>query len=231
MKVKVIIPASGSGERFGGKIPKQFLKIDGKEIIAHTLEKFNSIGLIDEIIISTQLEYFVKLSTILKKYNLKKVKKITEGGKLRQDSVYNALINLDCGNEDLILIHDAVRPFISKKKITELIRAAEEENCVILGLPVNETIKRVDKNSVVTETLDRQNVWAIQTPQAFQYGILIKAFEKAGNENFIGTDEAAIVENSGFPVKVIPGEKGNVKITVKDDLMQLNRESSMVNGQ
>ncbi|MBK8550814.1 MAG: 2-C-methyl-D-erythritol 4-phosphate cytidylyltransferase [Ignavibacteria bacterium] len=218
MKVKVIIPASGSGERFGGKTPKQFLKIDGKEIIAHTLEKFNSISLIDEIIISTQLEYFVKLSTIIKKYNLKKVKKITEGGKLRQDSVYNALINLECDRDDLILVHDAVRPFISNKKIIELVKAAGKEKCVILGLPVNETIKRVDKNNIVTETLDRNNVWAIQTPQAFQYSILLNAFEKAMSENFIGTDEAAIVENAGIDVKVMEGEKRNIKITVKGDV-------------
>lgn len=225
MKVKVIIPASGSGERFGGKTPKQFLKIDGKEIIAHTLEKFNSVGLIDEIIISAQLEYFVKLSTIIKKCNLKKVKKITEGGKLRQDSVYNALINLECDSDDLVLVHDAVRPFISKKKIIELVKAAEKEKCVILGLPVNETIKRVDKKNIVTETIDRNNVWAIQTPQAFQYSILLNAFEKSMSENFIGTDEAAIVENAGFPVKLLPGEKGNVKITVKGDLMHVNRQS------
>ncbi len=225
MKVKVIIPASGSGARFGGKIPKQFFKVDGKEIIAHTLEKFNNIGLIDEIVISTQLEYFVKLSVIVKKYNLKKVKKIVEGGKQRQDSVYNALLNLECKKEDLILIHDAVRPFISKKKITELIKTAEKEKCVILGIPVNETIKRVDKNNIVTETLDRNNVWAIQTPQAFQYSILLKAFDKAMDENFTGTDEAAIVENAGFDVRVMKGEKSNVKITVKEDLVQARRKT------
>lgn len=92
MKIKVIIPASGSGVRFGGKIPKQFLKIKGKEIIAHTIEKFNSIKLIDEIIISTQPENFAKVSSIIKKYNFTKVKKIVEGGKRRQDSVYNAFL-------------------------------------------------------------------------------------------------------------------------------------------
>lgn len=218
MKVKVIIPASGSGERFGGKIPKQFLKIEGKEIIAHTLEKFNSIKLTDEIIISTKLEYFVKISAILKKYNLRKVKKIVEGGQRRQDSVYNALINLECEKNDLILIHDAVRPFISKRKILELINAAEKEKCVILGLPVNETIKRADKNNIITETINRDNVWAIQTPQAFRYEILLKSFEKAYEENFTGTDEAAIVENAGFRVKVMMGEKRNVKITFREDI-------------
>ena len=218
MKVKVIIPASGSGERFGSKIPKQFLKIEGKEIIAHTLEKFNSIKLIDEIIISTKLEYFVKISAILKKYNLRKVSKIVEGGKRRQDSVYNALITSESDYDDMLLIHDAVRPFISKKKIMELIKAAEKEKCVILGLPVNETIKRTDKNNIITETIDRDNVWAIQTPQAFRYDILLKSFEKAYEENFTGTDEAAIVENAGFRVKVMMGEKTNVKITYREDV-------------
>lgn len=218
MKVKVIIPASGSGERFGGKIPKQFLKIEGKEIIAHTLEKFNSIKLIDEIIISTKLEYFVKISAILKKYNLRKVKKIVEGGQRRQDSVYNALINLECEKDDLILIHDAVRPFISKKKILELIKTAEKENCVIPGMRVPETVKRVDAKNIVTETIDRKNVWTIQTPQVFRYDILRKSFEKAYHENFTGTDESAIVENAGYKVKVIEGEKTNVKITYREDI-------------
>lgn len=218
MKVKVIIPASGSGERFGSKTPKQFIKIKGKEIIAITLEKFNSIKLTDEIIISTKLEYFVRISAILKKYNFRKVKKIVEGGKLRQDSVYNALINLECEKDDLILIHDAVRPFISKRKILELIKAAEKEKCVILGLPVNETIKRADKNNIVTQTIDRNNVWSIQTPQVFQFDILKKSFEKAYRENFTGTDESSIVENAGFHVKVMMGEKGNAKITYREDL-------------
>ena len=218
MKVKVIIPASGSGERFGSRIPKQFLKIEGKEIIAQTIDKFSSIGSIDEIIVSTKLEYFVRISTILRRYNFRKVSKIVEGGKRRQDSVYNALINLDCSDDDIILIHDAVRPFISRKKITELIQAAGKEKCVILGLPVNETIKRTDKKNIITETLDRNNVWAIQTPQAFRYDILLKSFEKAVKDNFTGTDEAAIVENAGFRVKVMMGEKGNVKITFREDL-------------
>ncbi len=218
MKIKVIIPSSGSGERFGGTIPKQFLKIDGKEIIAHTLEKFNSIKSIDEIIISTKPEYFVKVRTIVKKYNLKKVKKIIEGGKRRQDSVYNALINSECAEDDLILIHDAVRPFISLKKIKELISEASKEKCVILGLTVSETIKRSGKNNFIKETIDRNNLWSVQTPQAFRFRILMKSFEKAYRENFTGTDESSIVENAGYKVKVTEGESKNIKITTKSDL-------------
>ncbi len=218
MKVKVIIPASGSGERFGSKIPKQFLKIEGKEIIALTLEKFNSIKLIDEIIISTKPEYFVRISTILKKYNLRKVSKIVEGGKRRQDSVYNALITSESEDDDMILVHDAVRPFISKKKIKELIITAMKYKCVIPGLPVAETVKIVDGKNYVTETIDRNNVRTIQTPQVFRFDILRKSFEKAYSEKFTGTDEAAIAENAGYKIKVIDGEKANVKITYREDV-------------
>lgn len=218
MKIKVIIPASGSGVRFGGKIPKQFLKIKGKEIIAHTIEKFNSIKLIDEIIISTQPENFAKVSSIIKKYNFTKVKKIVEGGKRRQDSVYNALLASESGSDDLIIVHDAVRPFVSKGKIIEIIKEVMKEKCVILGLPVAETVKRVNGKKFVEETIDRNNLYSIQTPQAFQFDILKKSFQKAYKENFNGTDESSVVENAGYKVKVIDGEKGNIKITTKGDL-------------
>lgn len=203
MKIKVIIPASGSGVRFGGKIPKQFLKIKGKEIIAHTIEKFNSIKLIDEIIISTQPENFAKVSSIIKKYNFTKVKKIVEGGKRRQDSVYNALLASESGSDDLIIVHDAVRPFVSKGKIIEIIKEVMKEKCVILGLPVAETVKRVNGKKFVEETIDRNNLYSIQTPQAFQFDILKKSFQKAYKENFNGTDESSVVENAGYKVKVI----------------------------
>ena len=218
MSIKVIIPASGSGVRFGSKTPKQFLKIDGMEILAKTISIFHSVKLIDEIIISTKKEYFNKIKSIIKKNNFFKVIKIVEGGKLRQDSVYKGLMNLNCEDKDFILVHDAVRPFISPKKIIELIREVKIHKCVILGLPVNETIKKIDKNFFVNKTIEREDLYSIQTPQAFQYGILKKSFEKVMKDKFIGTDESSIVEHSGFKVKIIEGEKGNIKITVKEDL-------------
>lgn len=218
LKVTVIIPASGSGERFGGKVPKQFLKVKGREVIAHTIAKFTRIRKVDEIIISTKPEYFVRMGMIVRKNNFKKVKRITEGGERRQDSVYNALLQTDGKDDSIILIHDAVRPFITEKKIREVIKAAEKNVCVITGLRISETIKRTDKNDFVTETINRTNVRAIQTPQAFRKNILMRSFEKAYEENFTGTDEAAIVEHAGFKVKVIDGEKTNIKITHKEDL-------------
>ncbi len=218
MKVKVIIPASGRGVRFGSKTPKQFLKIEGREIILRTIEKFHSIKLIDEIIISTKSECFVKLNNLIKKNKFSKVKKVVEGGKLRQDSVYNALLHLECSADDIILVHDAVRPFISPKKITELINEAVKVKCVIPGLPVTETVKKVNKKNEVITTVDRNGLWTIQTPQAFTYDVLKKSFEKAYKEKFTGTDESSIVENAGYKVKVINGEIANIKITLKEDL-------------
>jgi len=218
MKVKAIIPASGSGIRFGGKTSKQFLKIGESEIVALTIEKFHSVNSIDEIIIPTKKEFFNKIISIVKKNDFYKVKKITEGGKIRQDSVYRGLINLEYENNDLIIIHDAVRPFITTKKILKLIKEAKKENCVILGLQLNETIKKISKKNFVEKTLSRDDLWSIQTPQIFRYDILKKSFETAMKNKFVGTDESAIVEYSGYKVKVIEGEKKNIKITVREDL-------------
>lgn len=218
MKVKVIIPASGSGERFGGKTPKQLIKHEGKEILISCLEKFNGIKVIDEIIVATKLEYFLRVTALIQKHKLRKILKITEGGERRQDSVYNALMNLECSNEDIILIHDAVRPFISRKKILEIIECAADNNCVIPGLPVSETVKRTNENNIVTETIDRSSLWTIQTPQAFRYDILLRSFKKAYKDNYTGTDESAIVEYAGYKVKIIEGEKTNIKITYRRDI-------------
>ncbi|HMS64654.1 MAG TPA: 2-C-methyl-D-erythritol 4-phosphate cytidylyltransferase [Ignavibacteria bacterium] len=218
MGIKLIIPASGSGIRFGSKTPKQFLKIDGKEIIAHTISRFHNINLIDEIIIPAKKEYFSRLKNIIRKNNFYKIEKIVEGGKLRQDSVYRGLINLNCGAEDIILIHDAVRPYISSKKILEIIMEAGKEKCVIPALKIPETVKKVDRKNFVEKTINREDLRIVQTPQAFRFDILKKSFEKAFRDNFTGTDEASIVEHSGYKVKVIEGEKGNIKITEKSDV-------------
>lgn len=218
MSIKVIIPASGSGTRFGGNIPKQFMKIEGKEILAHAISAFHQIRSIDEIIIATKQEYFEKIKLIIRKNNFFKISRIVEGGKMRQDSVFRALMNLDCSENDFILVHDAVRPFVSRDKILELIKEVKKHNCVILGLPVSETLKKIDKKNYVEKTIDRENVWSIQTPQAFRYDILKKSFEKAYKDNFTGTDESSLAEYSGYKVKVIEGEKKNIKITLKADL-------------
>ena len=218
LKYKVIIAASGSGERFGSKTPKQFQKINGKEILAITIDRFHRISLIDEIVISTKPEYFTKVSTIIRKNNFRKVKKIVEGGKRRQDSVYNALLNLDnCNPEDVILVHDGVRPFVSSKLIHTLMEEVKFYDGVIPVLPVSETVKEIEGN-IVRKTIDRSKIYFAQTPQVFRYEVLKRSFEKAYKENFDATDESSIVENAGYKIKSVQGESKNIKITLKDDL-------------
>jgi 2-C-methyl-D-erythritol 4-phosphate cytidylyltransferase len=218
MSFFVIIPASGSGIRFAGKIPKQFIKIEGKELITFTLEKFNSIQSVNSIVISTQKKFFNKLVGIVFENNISKVTRIVEGGQRRMDSVYTALMNLDCKKNDFIIIHDAVRPFVSLNLINRLIRETKKYKAVIPGLQINDTVKRTDRKHIVQSTISRENLFSIQTPQVFRYDILIKSFEKAYRDNYIGTDEAAIVESAGYKIKLIEGEASNIKITVKDDL-------------
>jgi 2-C-methyl-D-erythritol 4-phosphate cytidylyltransferase len=218
MSFYVIIPASGSGIRFTGKTPKQFIKIAGKELISHTLEKFNTISNIDSVIIAAQKKFFDGLIRIVFENKLNKVSKIVEGGEKRMDSVYNALMNINCKKNDFIIIHDAVRPFVGKDLIQRLMLESKKFNSVIPGILINDTVKRTDKKLIVRNTVPRENLYRIQTPQIFRYDILVKSFEKAYRDNYIGTDEAAIVEYAGYKIKLIEGEVSNIKITMKEDL-------------
>ena len=222
-QIYLIVPASGYGNRFGGKIPKQFVKLRGKEVIYHTLKKFNSCQRINSIVISVQEIYFEKMLSIIKKYNFKKICAIVKGGHYRQDSVYNALRILNCRKKDYIMIHDAVRPFISREKINEMIEYSSRYNAVITGLKVNDTIKSIDNNSFVRRTLERENIWRIQTPQMFRADVLLNSFDNAFRNNIIGTDEAYLVESAGYKVKVIEGEVYNIKITTKKDIEIIER--------
>ena len=222
MKFYVIIPASGSGVRYGGKLPKQFIRIDGKEIIAYTLQKFNSLKSVDSIVIATQKKYINKLRNLVKENKFQKVCNIVEGGKTRHDSVFNGLRALRPDKKDFIIVHDAVRPFITVKKIRELMKEVKDCYAVIPGLKINDTTKEVSKNNIIQKTIPRENLWIVQTPQLFRYDILKRAFEKADVNKFKGTDESSIVEYAGYKVKIIEGEKTNVKITTNEDIKSLD---------
>lgn len=218
MSFFAIIPASGSGVRFSNETPKQFVKANGREIIAHTLSTFIPIKEIDSIIIATQKNYFDKVMRIVFENKFNKVTKIVEGGEHRMDSVYNALMNINCRKNDFIIVHDAVRPFVSVDLISRLIKETKKHNIVIPGLLINDTVKRTDKKLIVKENVSRENLYRIQTPQVFRYDILVKSFEKAYADNYIGTDEASITEYAGYKTKLIDGEITNIKITIKEDL-------------
>ncbi len=217
MKVKAIIAAGGGGERIGGILPKQFVEIKKKPILAYTVEKFEKCELIDEIILVVPEDYMSFCSyNIVDVGDFKKVKRILSGGKERQDSVYKGLLALS-KDTDIVLIHDGVRPFISTEKIGKSIEMCKKEKAVILALPVNETVKKVDGEYIIA-TLDREKLWMAQTPQTFEYKLILEAYKKAIEDGFIGTDDSSLVERLGFKVSVLQGESQNIKITTREDL-------------
>ncbi len=225
MRVFTIIPAAGLGRRmnfspdfFGVDIhlPKQFIKINGKEILVHTIEKFEEAKSVDSIFISVNFDFIELTKKLLRKYKFKKVIAVVQGGKERQHSVYNALCQIKAQPSDLICVHDAVRPFIFSDEIDEIISFGKKYKSVIAAVKSKDTVKSGKK--FVEKTLDRDRVRLVQTPQIFTYEILKKAFNKAWKENFIGTDEASLVEllNKRIYFYEIKGE--NRKITTSADL-------------
>ncbi len=210
----VIIVAGGSGSRMNMNINKQFIKINEKEVIAHTIDKFYKNEYIDEIILvvkEDEIDYFNK--NIINKYGYKNIK-IALGGKERQDSVYNGLKIVD-KNCDMVLVHDGARPFVSKEIIKKAV--TETKKASVIGVRVKDTIKVVNNNEIIS-TPNRNTLWAIQTPQTFKYDLLKRAYEKAYEENFYGTDDSSLVENLGEKVNIIEGSYENIKITTKEDL-------------
>lgn len=222
MNVRAIIAAGGRGERMGGELPKQFIQIKKKPVLTHTVEKFEKCDLIDEIVLVVPEDYVSFCSyQVVDVYDFKKVRRILAGGKERQGSVYKALLSLS-GNTDIVVIHDGVRPFISLEKIAKSIEICKKEKAVILALPINETVKRIEDKFVIT-TLDREKLWVAQTPQTFEYKLILEAYKKAMEDGFIGTDDSSLVERIGFKVKVLEGEYENIKITTPEDLILAER--------
>lgn len=213
----VVIVAAGTGSRMKMGINKQFIKLEGKEIIAYTIEKFYNNSNIEDIVVvvkEDESEFFKK--EILDKYNFKNIK-IAYGGKERQDSVYNGLKLLDkkC---DVVLIHDGARPFVSDKIIYNCIEEVKEHKAIVVGVPVKDTIKVIDNDKNIVDTPNRSVLWAVQTPQTFDYNILIDAYKDAFKSGFYGTDDAMLVERIGYKVKMVEGSYNNIKITTQEDL-------------
>jgi 2-C-methyl-D-erythritol 4-phosphate cytidylyltransferase len=216
--LSLILPAAGSGVRMGTEVPKPFIEIAGRSILGHTIEKFIGIEGLGQIIIVASAQNVPLVKKILSQYSRSNVKfLVIEGGKERQDSISNALKHVD-ENADLIMVHDAVRPLVETQQIMECIKSALESGAAVLGVPVRDTIKRVDNEGFVDSTPDRSELWQIQTPQIFKRRLLIEAYEKAMNEGFVGTDDSSLVENAGVQVKVVKGDVRNFKLTYPTDL-------------
>ena len=215
----VIIPAAGSGTRLGSRLPKPFIPLNGKAILEHTIAQFLPVEGISQIIVATSRASFERVESIFENFEGASVELLfVEGGKERQHSIENALkhVNPDI---DLVAIHDAVRPFISREKIEHCAKSALEFGGAILAVPAKDTIKKVDSSGIIVETPDRANLWQAQTPQIFKKDLLLKAYKKAKDDNYLGTDDASLVEYFGGKVKIIEGDRKNLKITYPIDLI------------
>ena len=201
----------------GGTVPKQFQALRGQPILQYTLQRFQESGLIDSLILvvpekeleNTRAEWLGKPPL---------VQQVVVGGEKRQDSVFNGYQAL-AKDTDIVLVHDGVRPFLSKVMIQETIHCAEKFGAAITAIPVNDTLKQVDSSGLVQRTVDRDGLWRVQTPQAFRYDLLGEAFCKAQRDSFYGTDEGALIEYLGQEVRVVDGSEWNLKITRPEDLV------------
>lgn len=219
LKAVAVVTAAGAGERMGTAVAKQFLEIDGRPLLAVTLEKFQHCPEIEGIVVvvpSDAVEYC--RTGIIEPQGLTKVVKVVAGGARRQDSVRKGL-EASGGSYGLVVIHDGVRPFVDIGLIGRAVEAARRWGAVITALPARETVKQVDEDGLVRGTIDRRHVWMVQTPQVFPYEDIIKAHRRAQEEAWDDvTDDAMLMERMGIPVKVIEGMEDNIKVTTPRDL-------------
>ncbi|HOI30605.1 MAG TPA: 2-C-methyl-D-erythritol 4-phosphate cytidylyltransferase [Melioribacteraceae bacterium] len=216
MKVFAIIPSGGKGLRTSSPLPKQYLRFKGKELIAYTIDLFQQSKMIDEIIVSAQRDFFPLINEIKIRNGFTKMRDPVEGGSERQYSVFNAVKSLNASGDDIIVVHDAVRPFLSEEILENSINTAMESGSAVVAIKAKDTL--IKGNSDVDSYLDRNQIYYVQTPQVFRYNIFIDSIKKAEKNGFLGTDESMIVYNAGFKVKIVEGSSFNFKITSDDDL-------------
>jgi 2-C-methyl-D-erythritol 4-phosphate cytidylyltransferase len=218
-RIAALIPAAGSGRRMGGAIPKPFLLLGAREILARTLDVFEACGAIHEvwIIVAPEHTTFCQ-QAIVERYGFQKVKGVVTGGATRQESVWYGLQRLG-GNVDLVVVHDGVRPFVTDTMLNDTIHQAALYGAAITAVPVKDTLKRVSETGDVEATVPRDRLWRVQTPQAFLRHLLQAAFLYAWDRGVMATDEAGLLESFGKNVKVVLGLESNIKVTTPDDLL------------
>lgn len=236
MKVIVIIPAAGLGTRMAPvpsakdakakKLPpsKQFTELGGTPILVHTLRKFAAVDAVSEIWVALRENEIESFRDRLKKEAkdvLKKKVELVVGGEHRQQSVEHALNAISAAADDIVLVHDAVRPFVTKEIIQEVIEAAKKYGAAIAGMPAVDTVKQVERTAegaIIKATIPRAGIVLAQTPQGFRYAVIKKVFDEAAADGFMGTDEASLAERSGHEVAVVMGSPKNIKITTPADM-------------
>ena len=218
MHVNVVIVAAGKGTRLQSELPKPFLSVAGRPILVHTLRRFEPIEVVRRIVVVVAAEREALCRELLHTHGpWPQPIAVVHGGAERQDSVWNGLAALETHCE-IVAIHDAARPFISVEAIQRSIEAAAETGSAVVATPVRDTIKRADAQHTIRETVSRHDLWLAQTPQTFQVGVIRAAHQWAQQRGIVGTDDATLVEQMGRPVRIVPGDALNFKITTPDDL-------------
>jgi 2-C-methyl-D-erythritol 4-phosphate cytidylyltransferase len=216
MSVLAIIPAAGVGTRMGGETPKQFLSLEGTPIFIYTLRKLASTRVLDEILLAVRPAEMERVRQAVDGEHLEKPVLLAEGGGTRQETVARALTRAR-QSTDVVIVHDAVRPFITAQMVEKVIEAARHDGAAILGIPSVDTVKQVE-HEVILGTIPRERIALAQTPQAFRYTLFREAVDRALADGFQGTDESSLVERLGAKVTVLMGSDRNIKITKPSDL-------------
>jgi 2-C-methyl-D-erythritol 4-phosphate cytidylyltransferase len=202
----------------GGPVPKQFIRLLGKPVIQWTMELFDSVRSVHEIVVVAPPRHQEEVERLVHRSRLRKVSHVVAGGKERQDSVWNGLHAFD-RKPDIVLVHDAVRPVVSTRVIQDVIKKAVIHRAAVVGVRVRDTIKEERHKGVRLHTLARNRLWAVQTPQGFWFDVLLKAHREARHSGYVGTDDASLVERVLVPVWVVEGDYTNLKITTRVDLV------------
>ncbi|MBT0665211.1 2-C-methyl-D-erythritol 4-phosphate cytidylyltransferase [Geobacter pelophilus] len=220
MKVIALIPAAGMGKRMGAGINKQYLLLSGTPIVARTIAVFEASPLVDDIyVITPEAEIPFCREQVVAAHCFTKIRAIVPGGAERQHSVLNGLRAVrDAAADDVVLVHDGVRPFVTQEMIANSIAAAKTADGGLVAVPVKDTVK-IAADGIVCGTPQRDTLWLAQTPQTFRYGIIRNAYEQAAGEGFLGTDDSSLVERLGGKVQVVVGDYRNIKITTPEDLV------------
>ena len=216
MRYEVVLPAAGSGKRMGAGQNKLFLTLVDQPILVHTLSVFEHDENCTGIWLAVKDEEWAFIQSLLAKYNITKVKGLPTGGAERQHSVHSCIKEMQA--VEVVLVHDAARPFITIPTITELTNVAYEKGAAIAGVRAKDTMKVVE-NGLIKETVDRDSLWMIQTPQAFRFDLLAEAEDVAEKVGFLGTDEAMLVERLGHDIHIVESSYENVKMTTQEDLI------------
>lgn len=205
----------------GSRTPKQYLTLGGVPLLVYSLQVLQSVSEIEQIILvvpESDREYCRR--EIVTPYRLEKVAQIVTGGRRRQDSVRHGILAVAASpSPSIILVHDGARPFIQERMVVEVIRSAERVGAAVVAMPIYDTVKRVGTDHIIQETLKREELWQIQTPQAFRFDWLLEGHRLAQDQNWDVTDDAALIERLGYPVSVVEGSCFNIKVTRPEDLI------------